>query len=98
MKGIGIMLWFSFIAAVMYGVMDYHFRYHYVTVADVAMETPLIGNVSVNNQILRPVRFDRWTGQVQIYLENGIWSDFADWNKEKFQKLQDAAKSLGGGS
>ena len=74
--------------------LAWQFRYQYDTVPDVVMETPIVGNVTLTHSVHRPIRFDRWTGKTEIYIEKDKWADMAEWNQEKSQTMQTTLKEL----
>lgn len=69
-------------------------RYKYLMVTDAHFKSSLMSSVTVSQIIKRPVRIDRWTGHIEIYLEKGIWKDFSEWNDDKYGKIQLSVRQL----
>jgi hypothetical protein len=69
-------------------------RYEYLTVPDTSFKSNLMSSITVSQIVRRPVRIDRWTGRVEIYLEKGVWEDFAEWNDTKYGKIQSSVRQL----
>lgn len=98
MKGFLKGLWFSLLFVAAVGVfaiiLRYQFRYHYLTVEDAHFQSSLLDRFTLSQKVDRPVRFDRWTGKVEIYVGKGQWTDMAQWNEDKYQKIQTSLKEL----
>lgn len=84
----------TILALLAMAVFGFIFRYDYHVMSDVNLKTPILNEVALENDVHRPIRFDRWTGSVEIYLHKGVWSDLAQWNKEKYQSIQSSIKEL----
>ena len=69
-------------------------RYHYGVIEDVGLTSSIMSSITLKNQVMRPIRFDRWTGAVQIYLDKRKWSDLSDWNTDKYQTIQMSVQEL----
>lgn len=69
-------------------------RYKYLTVPDASFRSRLMSSITVSQIVRRPIRIDRWTGRVEIYLEEGIWKDFSEWNDTKYGKIQLSVRQL----
>jgi len=69
-------------------------RYEYLTVPDTIFKNSLMSSITVSQVVRRPVRIDRWTGRVEIYLEKGVWQDYSEWNETKYGKIQLSVRQL----
>jgi len=87
-------LWITFLALLTLATFGFIFRYDYLTLSDVSLRTPIMNDILLNSEVYRPIRFDRWTGSVEIYLKKGKWSDLAEWNQEKHQTIQSSVREL----
>lgn len=86
--------WNTILFVLAIAAFGFMFRYDYRVTDDVNLKTPVLNDVSLENEVHRPIRFDRWTGKVEIYLHKGTWSDLAEWNKEKYQSIQSSVREL----